>query len=221
MNKITSLSLDIAIVRMSTATSQLAAKMAELRHNRTNADVTINCEGNVIMVHSLILDMRYVNLLLFADICTGDKKSCTPLRSEYFKTALNTEVGGGWKRVITVEECSHLVLSAIVDFMYGINIPEDINMEDMFSLLAMADLYLMEDLKVAVAPLLSKQLTTKNILYTSRMAEKYNALRLKEVCCDFILEKLTGRKYVGRPLQSNAGGGEGLPAEAEGPAPWR
>ena len=79
------------------------------------------------------------------------------LRSEYFKTALNTEVGGGWKRVITVEECSHLVLSAIVDFMYGINIPDNFTMEEMFSLLAMADLYLMEDLKVAVAPLLSKQ----------------------------------------------------------------
>ena len=47
---------------MSTATSQLVAKMAKLRHNRTNADVTINCEGKVIMVHSLILDMRYMRL---------------------------------------------------------------------------------------------------------------------------------------------------------------
>ena len=45
---------------MNTATSPLLAKMAELRFNRTNADVTINCEGRVIMVHSLILDMRFV-----------------------------------------------------------------------------------------------------------------------------------------------------------------
>ena len=142
------------------------AKMAELRHNRTNADVIINCEGKVIMVHSLILDMRYVLLCApytLVDIfdmfwrynnsyshITTHYSLLTSLRSEYFKTALNTEVGGGWKRVITVEECSHRVLSAIVDFMYGINIPEDISMEDMFSLLAMADLYLMEDLKVAV-----------------------------------------------------------------------
>ena len=75
-------------------------------------------------------------------------------------------MGGGWKRVITVEECSHLVLSAIVDFMYGINIPDNFSMEDMFSLLAMADLYLMEDLKDAVAPLVGKQLKTDNILET-------------------------------------------------------
>ena len=46
---------------MSMATSQLIAKMAKLRHNRANADVTINCEGKVIMVHSLVLDMRYVH----------------------------------------------------------------------------------------------------------------------------------------------------------------
>ena len=30
----------------------------------------------------------------------------------------------------------------------------------------------------------------KNIVQTSRMAEKYNALRLKEVCCDFILANI-------------------------------
>ena len=56
--------------RMNTATSQLMAKMAELRQNRSNADVTINCEGEVILVHSLILDMRYV-LLLYMQYGTG------------------------------------------------------------------------------------------------------------------------------------------------------
>ena len=112
------------------------------------------------------------------------------LRSEYFKTALNTEVGGGCKRVFAVEECSHLVLSAVIDFMYGINIPDDFTMEDLFSVLAMADLYLMEGLKDAVAPLLDKQLKTDNILETSRMAEKHDGLKLKEVCCHFILANI-------------------------------
>ena len=99
-------------------------------------------------------------------------------------------MGGGWKRVIAVEECSHPVLSAIIDFMYGINIPDDFSIEDAYSVLAMADLYLMEGLKDAVAPLLGKQLKTDNILETSRMAEKHNALKLKEVCCDFILSNI-------------------------------
>ena len=38
-------------------------------------------------------------------------------RSEYFKTALNTAVGGQ-KRDREVEECSFKVLSAIIGFMY-------------------------------------------------------------------------------------------------------
>ena len=46
------------------------AKMAEVQHNRSNAEVTINCEGEAIMVHSLILDMRYV-LLLYMQYGTG------------------------------------------------------------------------------------------------------------------------------------------------------
>ena len=112
------------------------------------------------------------------------------LRSEYFKTALNTEVGGGQKRLIAVEECSYIVLSAIIDFMYGINLPDDFSMEDMYSLLAMADLYLMEGLKDAVAPLFGKHLKTDNVQDTSRLAEKHGALKLKDVCCDFILANI-------------------------------
>ena len=99
-------------------------------------------------------------------------------------------MGGGRKRVIAVEECSYIVLSAIIDFMYGINIPDDFSMEDMYSLLAMADLYLMEGLKDAVAPLFGKQLKTDNVQETFRLAEKHGALKLKDVCCDFILANI-------------------------------
>ena len=58
------------------------------------------------------------------------------------------------------------------------------------SLLAMADLYLMEDLKDAVGPLIAWQTTKDNILEISQMAEKYSAPKLKEMCCNFILQNL-------------------------------
>ena len=45
-------------------------------------------------------------------------------RSDYFKTALNTNVGDR-RNSVEVHECSHRVLSVIIDFMYGIALPED------------------------------------------------------------------------------------------------
>ena len=49
----------------------------------------------------------------------------------------------------------------------------------------------MDDLKVALAPLLGKQLSKENILEISTMAEKYTAQKLMDVCSDFILTNRT------------------------------
>ena len=38
--------------------SKMMAQLAELRINRDDADVTLNCQGEVIMAHSLILRTR-------------------------------------------------------------------------------------------------------------------------------------------------------------------
>ena len=89
---------------MSMATSQLIAKMAELRHNRANADVTINCEGKVIMVHSLVLDMRYCVCLYFYNLYTflyglvsksGDITITHFTQLRVFQDSSDHE-GGGW-----------------------------------------------------------------------------------------------------------------------------
>ena len=111
-------------------------------------------------------------------------------RSEYFKTALTTSVGSN-NKVLTVEECTPRVLAAAVDFIYGIGIPGDFSSEDAKSLLAMADLYLMEDLKDAVGSLIATKHTNKNnILKISQMAEKYRAQKLSDVCYAFIFQNL-------------------------------
>ena len=83
------------------------------------------------------------------------------------------------------------VLATAVDFIYGISIPEELSNDDAKSLLTMADLYLMEDLKVALAPLLGKQLSKENILEISMMAEKYTAHKLMDICSDFVLTNKT------------------------------
>ena len=103
-------------------------------------------------------------------------------RSDYFKTTLNQQ-----RKVVQVNECNQLVLATAIDFMYGANIPNELALPDAKSLLAMADLYKMVDLKDAVAPLIGNQLNMENIQEISLLAEKHTAQKLKELCCDFIL----------------------------------
>ena len=100
--------------------------------------------------------------------------------------------GGDENKVIDVYECPPRVLVPLINFIYGIAVPEEFNNQDVKSLLYMAHLFEMEDLKDAIAPRLGDQLSTKNILETSKLALKYNALRLTELCCDFILANSDG-----------------------------
>ena len=110
-------------------------------------------------------------------------------RSEYFKTALNTDVGPR-KKVREVKECHPYVLETVVNFMYDVGIPEDFNLQDVESLLYMADLYHMADLKDAVGSLIPKHWDPNNILELSHLAEKYKAEKMQHMCCDFILVNL-------------------------------
>jgi len=156
----------------------LVGQLAKLFENSESADVALHCAGQVIKAHSVILAMR----------------------SPYFKTALNTDVGSNnqssRKRTkgiqnLEVKECSPEVLSITIKFIYGIGLPEDLGVEDAKNLLTIADLYIMEDLKEAVAPVLGAQLDKDNILEISKMAEKFTAPKLMEICVDFIVSNIT------------------------------
>ena len=92
------------------------------------------------------------------------------LRSAYFKTALNTDVGSHrGEKVIDVRECHPLVLEMVVNFMYDIDLPVDFNFHDFEGVLYMADFYHMEDLKDAVASHVSKHWNETNILALSQL----------------------------------------------------
>ena len=104
---------------------------------------------------------------------------CVFLRSEYFKTVLNTDVGER-KKSSEAKDFSHEVLSTAVDFMYGIDIPEDFKgVDDLRSLFCLADLYLMGDLKDAVGSRIGDKLEQDNIMETILLTEKFRALELR------------------------------------------
>ena len=60
---------------MSLGSTLLMAQMAELRNNRDDADVTLNCQGVVIKAHSFLLGIRYDMFL--DDVRGGFKTSVT------------------------------------------------------------------------------------------------------------------------------------------------
>ena len=110
-------------------------------------------------------------------------------RSEYFKTALNTAVGNNNKKTLEVMAFSYEVLCTAVNFMYGIEIPEEFNNEDdLVNLLHMADHFLMEDLKDAAGFKISKSINMENVFDISKFADKFRATLLSEECANFFYD---------------------------------
>ena len=169
--------------------SYLAGQLKELDANRSEADITFKCQGELFKAHSFLLAMRFVNHVSMMLMATETIRFL--FRSKYLRKKLSTS-SGDQNRVIEVFECPPRVLAPTINFMYGIAIPEDFSSQDVKSLLYMAHLYDMEDLKDAVAPRIGDQLNLKNILEISKMALKFNALKLTEICCDFILANVDG-----------------------------
>ena len=97
-----------------------------------------------------------------------------------------TSVGDNSKS-LDVQGFSFEVLSIAVDFMYGIEIPKSFNKNDDFkSLLHLADMYLMGNLKNAAGSLLARSLNNENICEVSLLADKYRAEELRNKCVDYI-----------------------------------
>ena len=94
------------------------------------------------------------------------------------------------KTEMDVIDCSLEVLTCVVNFMYGIPIPEDF--VDTQGLLHQADLFMMEDLKAAVGYLITKTLSLDTLSEIAPLAEKYREVTLQEICGDFILAHIDG-----------------------------
>ena len=90
-----------------------------------------------------------------------------------------------------MKECPPHVLEGVINFMYGVelHVPED--MADVESVLVMADLYLMEDLKDTVASLLAPNLNKDNVMDMYLLADRLNAQKLKKMCASFTSTSIT------------------------------
>ena len=88
-------------------------------------------------------------------------------------------------------ECPPHVLEGVINFMYGIELPVPEDMADVESVLVMADLYLMEDLKDSVASLLAPHLNKDNVMDMYLLADRLNAQKLKKMCAYFTSTSIT------------------------------
>ena len=110
-------------------------------------------------------------------------------RSEYFEMALSREWMEKKEKKMVLKDCSAEALNVAVDFMYGIQVPEDFTQYG--DLLHLAELFMMENLKEAVVERLATNLSKENYLETSKFAELYNATGLIEQCAHFVHEEMS------------------------------
>ena len=110
-----------------------------------------------------------------------------PNRSEYFEMALSKDWLEKKERRMELKECSVEALHAAVNFMYGINIPE--NFKEHGELLHLAELFMMDNLKEVIEERLAKVLTKLNYLETSQLAELYSNTSLITKCGHFVFEE--------------------------------
>ena len=108
-------------------------------------------------------------------------------RSEYFEMALSRDWLEKKEKKMELKDCSAEALHVAVNFMYGINIPEDF--KEHGELLHLAELFMLDNLKEVIEEQLAKALTKSNYLEISQMAELYSNTSLITKCGHFVFEE--------------------------------
>jgi len=145
-----------------------ASRLASLYLRRDkDADFSLICQDTIIAAHSFLLAST----------------------SEYFEMALSKDWMEKKEKRMELKDCSAEALNVAVNFMYGINIPEDFTKHG--ELLHLADLFMMDKLKEVVVDRLKDALTKANYLETCQIAELYNITRLINHCAHFVYEEMS------------------------------
>lgn len=145
-----------------TSVSRLAA--LHIRRDK-DADFTLSCQGTNIPAHSFLLAST----------------------SEYFEIALSKDWLEKKEKKMDIKECSVSVLHVAVNFMYGINIPEEF--KEYRDLIHLADLFMMDNLKEVIEERLEKALSKANYLEISQIADLYSNTSLITKCGNFMYEE--------------------------------
>jgi len=156
--------------RISTAAASCAAAvMASLQRSRsTTGDFTLTCEGQEIRAHLLVLSHG----------------------SDYFRGATASEWIEKGKNSMDIKECEPATLVATIDFLYGVELPEEF--ADLQGLLRLADMFFMEELREEVGRRLAVGISVDNYVERSKMADTLRSASLATACAKFIVNQGEG-----------------------------
>lgn len=118
-----------------------------------------------------------------AHIIVGDQvidvhKCILSARSEYFSTEFKKCWEESGENKVEVTDFSHKIMQEVLRFIYTDKVNEMDNLK--IDLLRASDKYLIDDLKILCEEALIKDLKIKNILDMLKLADKYNAINLRE-----------------------------------------
>ncbi|KAH7674552.1 speckle-type POZ protein [Dioscorea alata] len=170
--------------------SDIGMHFGALLETQEGSDVLFNVAGVKFHAHKLILAARSpVFKTSFSDAFTGDK-------SEILVTDIEPEV---FKAMLQFIYCDTLVDDEMLAASSSMS-----SVSDSFAakLLAAADSYCLERLRLMCESYLCKDLSVNSVARTLAFAERYHAMELKSVCLKFAAENLAavmetdGFKYL-------------------------
>ncbi|CAO2206172.1 unnamed protein product [Urochloa humidicola] len=150
--------------------SDLSEHFGKLLLEEEGANVTFTVGGETFHAHKIVLATR----------------------SPVFKAQLYGQMKDRRARRLTVEDIQPDVFKALLQFIYTDSLPEwgDLDAKEYCEisrhLLAAADRYAMDRLKLLCASNLVEYLDAENVATTLALADQHNCDRLKEVCIEFM-----------------------------------
>ncbi|CAL4997499.1 unnamed protein product [Urochloa decumbens] len=144
---------------------------AKLLDHNDGADVTFSVQGEIIKAHKTILAAR----------------------SPVFKAQFYGQMRESRMGHVTVEDIQPVIFRALLRFIYtgslhgmGDDLVGDDYRDTLWHLLAAADRYAMDRLKLLCQSILSKNFHVETVAATLALADQHNCDKLKEVCIEFI-----------------------------------
>ncbi|CAM0909179.1 unnamed protein product [Alopecurus aequalis] len=150
--------------------SDLVDNLSDLLEAQDGADVSFKVGGEIFPAHKIILVMR----------------------SPVFKAEFYVPMRSKSKRNVTIEDMQPPVFKALLHFIYNDSLPpmddlsDDENEEMVKHLLAAADRYAMERMKLMCERKLSKSLHAKTVATRLTLADQHHCSQLKDACIEFI-----------------------------------
>ncbi|CAL5007573.1 unnamed protein product [Urochloa decumbens] len=150
--------------------SDLLEHFGKLLLEEEGADVTFRVGGDTLSAHKTVLAAR----------------------SPVFKAELYGQMMERTAPCVTVEDMQADVFKALLQFIYTDSLPDwnDLDADECCEivrhLLAAADRYAMDRLKLLCASILVKYLNVENVATTLALADQHSCDRLKDVCIKFM-----------------------------------